>query len=107
MARRREMRAISQKPLRKFWEKHADAEEPLRAWYKVVKKAHWKNFAEVRSVYNSVSLAGNCYVFNIRGNHYRLIANISHDWTVLLVCTVLTHMDYDREKWKDACQCNA
>ncbi len=86
---------------------YADAEEPLRAWSKVVKKAKWKNFGELRSVYGSVDVVGNCYVFNIRGNHYRLIASVSYDWTVMLICTVLTHKDYDRDQWKGDCRCDA
>ena len=84
---------------------HADAEGPLKAWYKTVKKASWNNFAELHSVYGNVDVVGNCYVFNIKGNHYRLIVSISHDWTVMLICTVMTHKEYDRDKWKGDCQC--
>jgi mRNA interferase HigB len=102
------VRAISQKRLKEFWTKHAAAEEKLKAWYKVVTKARWRSFAEVRSIYANVDKVGECYVFNIYANtRFRLIAKISHDWTVLLICTVLDHKEYDRAEWKEACICNA
>jgi mRNA interferase HigB len=101
------VRAISQKRLKEFWTKHAAAEEKLRAWYRVVKKARWHSFAEVRQVYGDVDRVGECYVFNIYANtRYRLIAKISHDWTVLLICVVLDHKEYDRDAWKRTCFCN-
>jgi mRNA interferase HigB len=99
------MRTISQKRLKEFWTKHRRAEEPLRAWYKVAIKEDWRNLADVRSVYNKADQVGSCLVFNIEGNSYRLIVRILYDWTLLLVCTVLTHREYDRESWKTTCRC--
>ena len=99
------MRVISQKKLRAFWSVHPKAEEPLKAWYKTTEKAEWKQFADVRATYSKVDRVGSCYVFNIHGNHYRLIAKISHDWTVVLVLAVLTHKQYDTDDWKTSCRC--
>ncbi len=104
----REVRVISRKKLREFWTVHADAEEQLLAWYRVVKKARWRRFADVRAVYGrTVDRIGECFVFNIHGNRYRLVANISYDWTVVLTCTVLTHEEYDRVNWKETCRCSS
>ena len=33
------MRVIAKSTLKAFWEKHADAEIPLKTWYKIVEKA--------------------------------------------------------------------
>lgn len=99
------MRTISQKRLRRFWTKRADAEGELRAWYRVAKKAKWERFADVRAVYSNVDRVGDCLIFNIRGNHYRLIVRVLYDWTLMLICTVLTHAEYDLETWKDTCRC--
>jgi mRNA interferase HigB len=106
LARRRGVRAISQKRLNEFWTAHADAEDHLRAWYKTVKKARWQSFADVRRVYSNADRVGECYVFNIRGNAYRLIVRFLYDWTLALICVVLTHPEYDKEQWKDTCRCN-
>jgi mRNA interferase HigB len=98
------MRVIAKKMLRDFWEFHADAEEHLVAWHAIVKRAKWKRFADVRRTYRDVDRVGSCYIFNITGN-YRLIAKISPDWTIVFTCVVLTHKEYDREKWKSVCRC--
>jgi mRNA interferase HigB len=96
--------AISQKPLREFWADHPEVEDDLKAWYRTVEKAEWKNWADVRSTYTKASLVGECYVFNIRS--HRLIARIHPNWKKLFVCVVLTHKEYDRDRWKNDCGCN-
>ena len=40
-------------------------------------------------------------VFNIRGNHYRLLTWVSYRAGVVTVIEFLTHAEYDKEKWKD------
>jgi mRNA interferase HigB len=101
------VRAISQKRLRVFWTRHPAAEPKLRAWYRVVKRARWQSFADVRRVYPSVDRVGQGYVFDIQANTaFRLIAVISPDWTVLLICMVIDHKEYDRGRWKKTCRCD-
>ena len=39
-------------------------------------------------------------VFNIGGNNYRLIARISYLTQQVFVLAILTHAEYDKEKWK-------
>lgn len=100
------MRVISIRLLRDFWENHADAEAPLRAWYKTVKKADWNDLQETRGTYSSADGVHNrrgevLTVFNIAGNKYRLIARIRYEWKLINVRCVLTHSEYDRKKWKE------
>jgi len=100
------MRVISKKMLREFWEIHADAKEQLQAWHKVVRKAQWRGFDDIRATYGrTVDRVGGCYVFNIKGKDYRLIARISPDWTIVFTCIVLTHAEYNRDAWKETCHC--
>jgi mRNA interferase HigB len=70
------MHVISRRALREFWAKHADAERPLRRWYRVVKQAEWKSFAEVRATYQAADQVDRFTMFNIGGNKYRLIVVI-------------------------------
>ena len=100
------MRAISRKRLEEFWQKHADAEGQLKAWYRIAEKAEWKSFPDVRSVYGSADRVGDCYVFNVRGDSYRLIVRFLYDWSLVLICAVLTHKEYDLDQWKETCRCN-
>ena len=99
------MHVISVKRLREFWAKWPDAEEPLRAWYRVANKAEWGNFADVREVFPHADQVGRCTVFNVGGNKYRLIVVIHFNRGRLYVRHVLTHREYDREKWKEDCEC--
>jgi mRNA interferase HigB len=42
------MRIIARSALRAFWEKHGDAEIPLKTWYKMVEKADWNNSHDLK-----------------------------------------------------------
>lgn len=97
------MRVISKKKLREFWNEHPDAEEPLLAWYHITRKAHWESLAQVREVFPRADKVGDCTVFNIGGNKYRLIVLIFYESSRVYVRHVLTHKEYDKEKWKDDC----
>ena len=98
------MRVISQKKLREFWSDHQDAEEPLRAWYKTATRADWRDFGEVRrTCSNSVDRVGNCTVFNIGGNKYRLVASIKFQTRKIFLLHALTHKEYDIGRWKRDC----
>ena len=91
------MRVISRRTLRSFWERHADAEQPLRAWFREAKAADWKTPAEVKSRYRSASvLANDRLVFNIKGNDHRLVVAVRYDLGILFVRFVGTHAEYDR-----------
>ena len=72
------MNTISLKTIREFVALHPDAKLPLTAWYKMAKKARWRSLAAVRQTYPHADLVGNYTIFNIRGNHYRLIAEINY-----------------------------
>ena len=99
------MRIVSRKALRQFWEQHPDARIPLESWYRTVKDASWRNITEVRAVFPSADPAGICTIFNIKGNHYRLIAAIHYNLQRVYIRNVLTHAEYDRGKWKSDCSC--
>lgn len=99
------MRVISLRTLREFWERHPDAETPLRTWYRIGLHATWRNLQEVRLTFphaDAVSTpSGTLTVFNIRGNRYRLVTRIRYDHQAITIRTVLTHEDYDREDWRN------
>lgn len=62
------MRIIARATLRKFWEKHADAEDVLINWHKRVQEADWTCFQDVKRMFASADvLPGNRVVFNIKG----------------------------------------
>jgi mRNA interferase HigB len=40
-------------------------------------------------------------VFNVKGNEYRLLTNVNYDRQAVLVLELLTHAEYDKERWKE------
>jgi mRNA interferase HigB len=49
----------------------------------------------------TVSSGRSVTVFNIRGNDYRLVAAIHYNTQRVYALRVLTHAEYDRDRWKD------
>lgn len=103
------MRVISKARLKRFWESpgREDAEGPLRAWYTHVsnKTVAWQHWADVKADFPSASIVGSCVVFNIGGNKYRLITRILYPSQKVFVLKVMTHGEYDDDKWKEECGC--
>ena len=104
------MRVISKARLRQFWEQpgHEDAEGPLRAWHTHVnhKSVEWQSWSIVRADFASASIVGNCVVFNIGGNKYRLVTRILYPSQKVFVLKVMAHKEYDEDKWKEECGCH-
>jgi mRNA interferase HigB len=97
------MNIIGYKVIAGFIKLHPDAESSLNAWYRIAGKASWKNIVEVRQTYPHADAVGVCTVFNVRGNHYRLIVIIDYQARTILIRDVLSHAEYDKEKWKKDC----
>ena len=90
------MRVFSLSTLRTFWESHADAEQPLRAWFAETERADWSGPQDIRNRYRSADfLPGDRVVFNIKGNHYRLVVAIKYLFKAVYVRFVRTHAQYD------------
>lgn len=91
------MRIIAKSVLREFWTIHPDAEEPLQAWYDETERVLWKSPIDIKQVYGSASiLPNNRVVFNIRGNHYRLVVQVHYNTQIVYIRFIGTHIAYDR-----------
>ncbi|HEX5084024.1 MAG TPA: type II toxin-antitoxin system HigB family toxin [Blastocatellia bacterium] len=99
------MRIISKRKLREFWEKHPGAKDPLLDWYNVTRRASWQNLADTRESFRHADPVGDCTVFNIKGNDYRLITMVKYQAQKVYTLHVLTHKEYDKGRWKDDCNC--
>lgn len=93
------MHIISRKKLREAAEEHGDLSEPLDIWYRIAKKAAWKNLMEVRRTFPTADAVGKFTVFNIKGNAYRLITEVNF-WTGrIFLRYVLSHAEYSKGGW--------
>lgn len=84
----------------RFSRRHPDAKNRLRRWVHVTTSAVWRNFAELRSSFGSADFDSPFVVFDIGGNKYRLIAEVEYEIGRVVVRAVLTHVEYDKGKWK-------
>ena len=86
------MRVIARKTLKDFWLSHADAEQPLKAWFAEASAAKWNSFKDIKRSYRSADvLPGNRVVFDIKGNRCRLIVKIHCDTGIAFVRFIGTH----------------
>jgi len=91
------MRVVSRQTLIQFWKNHTDAEESLTDWHKEAEDAHWQSPKDIKASYRSADfLPGNRVVFNIKGNHYRLVVKIHYNTGVVFIRFIGTHAEYDR-----------
>lgn len=93
------MRVVSHKRLKEFYETkgYEDSRVALERWYDVAEKAEWKNLSEIKVDFPSVDYVGNQhYVFNIRGNNYRLIVVVKFIMGYIFIRKVCTHKEYDK-----------
>ena len=94
-----DVRVIALSTLKRFFEAkaHADAREPVLAWYRHALKADWRAPADVKRDFGSASiLRDGRVVFNIGGNKYRLVVWINYPYRVVYVRFIGTHARYDR-----------
>lgn len=91
------MEIVNIKALQKFLEKRPDAANAVNRWIEIVQQADWKSHNDLKRYFPSADYVGNNrYVFNIRGNNYRLIAVIVFFAGRVQVQFIGTHREYDK-----------
>ena len=67
------------------------------AWLAIASQAQWRHPRDVKTSHPKASiLKGGRVVFNIKGNHYRLVAALHYQAGVLAIRFFGTHAEYDR-----------
>lgn len=91
------MKVVAVRTHRAFWERHPDSEQPIKAWQDEARHAVWTTPQDIKNRYASASFVGhNRVVFNIKGNHYRLVAAVAYRFQAVSIKFVGTHAQYDR-----------
>lgn len=93
------MHVISRKRLLEAAAEHVDLGEPLDVWYRVAKRAEWKNLMDMKRLFPSAEAVERFTVFNIKGNAYRLITEINYQTGRIFLRCVLTHAEYSKGAW--------
>ncbi len=91
------MRIVAHRTLVLFYTKYASAKTALEEWYTKTSKASWESFADMKRDFNSVDSVGNQrFIFNIKGNDYRLVAVVKFKIKMVFIRFVGTHKEYDK-----------
>ena len=72
----------------------------LDQWYRLAKRAMWRNYAEILACFGATDKVDDKFVFDIGGNKLRLIAAIHFRTGKLFIRAILTHPEYDKGDWK-------
>ena len=99
------MHIISKRRLREFWGENPESKNPLLNWYQIVNRVDWQDFSDIRETYRSTDVYKDCVIFNVGGNKYRLITKIRYQINRVYIRFVMTHKKYDKDKWKEDCEC--
>ena len=84
----------------KFAKKRPEALWPLIAWHLITVSSSWKYFVDLRVDFPGADQVGRRTVFNIGGNKFRLIARVNYEFPKVYILQILTHSEYDKERWK-------
>lgn len=91
------MRIFTEQKLKEYISVHPDSRVALQEWASIVKRSEWTCFADVKKTFNSVDNVGNQhYVFNIKGNNYRLVVVIKFTIQFVYIRFIGTHAEYSR-----------
>lgn len=91
------MRIFTEQTLKVFIKKHPDSKTALQEWVTIVKQSNWTCFADIKDTFNSVDCIGNQrYIFNIKGNNYRLVVIVKFTIQFVYIRFVGTHAEYDK-----------
>lgn len=91
------MRIFTEKPLKQYADIHPEAKSAIQDWVKKVKESNWNTLADIKQTFNSVDYVGNQrYVFNIKGNDYRLVVVIQFKPKFVYIRFISTHAEYDK-----------
>lgn len=87
---------VGKRLLTEFARNHAPARDAIAAWTSEVEAAAWGSTVDVKARFRSVSFIGSDrVVFNLKGNHFRLDAQINYSSQIVLVRRIGTHAEYD------------
>ena len=100
------MRIITKRRILAYAKQHPNAAASLKAWYAVASNARWSSLAETRAVFPHADLvtvgsSKTVTIFNISGNHHRLITAIHYNTRKIFILKILTHAEYSKNRWKN------
>lgn len=96
------MHVVSYKYIREFIKKHPDSSVSLRSWYRKLARKKPDGIHELKRAFPRVDYVGrNRYVFNIKGNKYRVVALLLFSTQIAYIRFIGTHAEYEKINCKE------
>lgn len=91
------MRVIAKAYLNCHAENYPDAAQALFTWHSLITACDAKHFSELKSTFSSAdAIRDGRVVFNIKGNQFRLVADIDYTRKAVFLKWFGPHKDYDK-----------
>lgn len=90
------MHVIKKKTLDAYAAQYPDTAEPLRSWRKLMERQDFRDLMAVRAVWPTADFVDPYTIFNIKGNHYRLLTIIHYRYKRVYIQGFFTHAAYER-----------
>ena len=88
---------IALRNLVRFYNRHPEAKASIETWLAITKSAVWQKSSDVvRDFPDADPVKNNRVVFNIAGNKYRLIVQISYVRQWVFIKFIGTHAEYNK-----------
>ena len=94
------MHIITKKRIKEAQNIFPDCKSALSGWYRLMEKNTFTSYSGLRDVFSSVDKVDGLYVFDVGGNKLRIITSIHFNRQKVYIRQVLTHKEYDNDKWK-------
>ena len=93
------MRIIATRTINAYRICYPEADEPLRAWAALIKGNDFEHFPAIKEMFPHADyVEPDRVIFNIKGNHFRLIAAIEFKRQIVFVKWFGWHKDYVKLK---------
>ncbi len=95
--KKQKMQIVALKTIKNYAIQHAESKVALMRWYEITEASEWKDFNDIKKTFRSADYVGNKrYVFNIKGNDYRLVAIVLFEPRRVLIRFIGTHAEYNK-----------
>ncbi len=96
------MKLLGKSVIDEFKKKHSSSRKALDRWVKLIECANFGGPQDIKQLFGAnVDFVGHQTVFDVGGNKVRAITKVEYGVKIVLVTGILTHPEYDKNKWKE------
>ncbi len=96
------MKLLGRNIIEQFKKKHSTSRKALERWTKLIEESDFDKPQDIKNLFGGcVDFVGSQIIFDVAGNKVRAITKIEYGVKVVLITHVLTHKEYDNNKWKE------